>query len=205
MLSHADRERFTELVKSIPREGANELLEFLNGSDFFEAPASLKLHHASEGGLCRYSLARYDFLTKLADIGGIACGLDSLLITGLLASINKTNYFEQTFINKKVYCADGDKHDERGKFRWESEAGYKVKDPEERFVFGTSGQNAERLITNYMPLRDAESAAIVNLGVTYENPTFNYAQIYKKYPLACLLAQADQLATYFDLEGEVPF
>lgn len=205
MLSLADKNRFLELVRSIPREGVDELVGFLNGSDFFEAPASPKLHHAYEGGLCRYSLARYDFLTKLADMTGTACGQDSLLIAGLLASINKINYFEQTFINKKVYCADGDKHDERGKFKWVSEAGYRVKDPEERFAFGTSGQNAERIITNYMPLKDAESAAIVNLGVTYENPTFNYAQIYKKYPLACLLALADQLATYFDLEGEEPF
>lgn len=204
MLSPAEKNRFLELVKSIPREGVDELIEYLNSSDFFEAPASLKLHHAYEGGLCRYSLARYGFLTKLIEVSGYNCSEDSILITGLLASLNKANYFEPTFINKKVYCADGDKRDERGKFRWESEAGYKIKEPEDRFIFGTSGQNAERLITNYVPLRDTESAAIVNLGVTYENPTFNYAAVYKKYPLAALLALADQLAIYFD-PGEEPF
>lgn len=198
---------FLELLRTVQRSGVEELISFLESSDFFTAPASLKLYRNYSGGLCDHALCRYHYLKSLiTNVVGEAIDSDSVIITALLSNLDKINYFEVTSVNKKVYCEDGNKKDDLGKFKWVAEVGYRIRDPEDRFVFGTSGQNAERIITNYMPLRDQESAAIVNLGVSYENPNFNYSGVYKKYPLACLLGAADQLATYMGESADgVPF
>lgn len=200
--------RFLDLISQINREGVTELKNFLLHSDFFTAPASAKMYYAQEGGLCAHALARYEILTKIIKAMDWCSDPETIIIIGLLASINKANYFEESIRNKKVYSDTGDKKDELGKFSWVSERGYQVKDPSERFCFGTSGQNAERIITNYIPLKDEESAAIINLGVSYENPTFNFGSVYRQYGLACVLAAADSLATFCS-EGvstvEVPF
>ena len=42
--------------KYIKREGIAQLLDWLSASDFFEAPASAKLHLSQKGGLCQHSL-----------------------------------------------------------------------------------------------------------------------------------------------------
>lgn len=203
-----NKQTFLNLVAQIKRDGVENLINFLQSSDFFTAPASVKLYRAEEGGLCAHALARNAIMKNLIEIQGWTVDHDSFLITSLLADLNKINYFEPTAINKKVYSPNGKRMDEFGHFDWVAERGYRVRDPEERFIFGTSGQNAERIITNYIPLTDEESAAIINLGVSYENPTFNYANIYRKYGLACVLAAADSLAT-FCTEGlstvELPF
>lgn len=203
-----NKQEFLSLVNQIQRDGVSDLVNFLEKSDFFTAPASTRLYRAEEGGLCAHALARYKIMKNLFDTQDWYINGTTLLITSLLADLNKVNYFEPACVNKKVYSESGKKMDELGHFDWVSEWGWKVKDPEDRFVFGTSGQNSERIITNYIPLKDEESAAIINLGVSFENPAFNYANIYKKYGLACVLAAADSLAT-FCTEGystvELPF
>ena len=69
-----------------------------------------------------------------------------------------------------------------GKFDWVAEPGYTVRDPALRFVFGTLGQNSERILSEFVPLSNEESAAIINLHADYENPGLNLATIYMNYP-----------------------
>ena len=52
---------FTENIK---REGARELLAWLETTDFFTAPASTKFHCACEGGLVQHSLSVYHTLME---------------------------------------------------------------------------------------------------------------------------------------------
>lgn len=42
--------------KYIKREGLQELLEYLEGTDFYRAPSSTRYHLNEDGGLCRHSL-----------------------------------------------------------------------------------------------------------------------------------------------------
>ena len=50
------REQFIELYnKNITRPGADRLLKWLEGTDFFRAPASTKFHGACEQGLVMHS------------------------------------------------------------------------------------------------------------------------------------------------------
>jgi len=54
------KEDFLSIYKdSIKREGADKLLDWLNKTDFFFAPASGKYHSCFEGGLCFHSLNVY--------------------------------------------------------------------------------------------------------------------------------------------------
>ena len=43
------KEKFLELLKKVNREGINELIEFIEKTDFFTAPASTRFHGNYEG------------------------------------------------------------------------------------------------------------------------------------------------------------
>ena len=51
------KEEFLQIFyDNIERDGAEELLDFLERSDFFTAPASYRFHSSFEGGLIEYQL-----------------------------------------------------------------------------------------------------------------------------------------------------
>lgn len=59
------KDRFLEIYKqNIKRDGADKLLEWLEKSDFFKAPASTRFHGSHEGGLVAHSVNVYDMLGK---------------------------------------------------------------------------------------------------------------------------------------------
>lgn len=45
-----NKERFIELLRSTKREGIEKLIDFLEKTDFFTAPASTRFHSSYEGG-----------------------------------------------------------------------------------------------------------------------------------------------------------
>ena len=65
------KERYLELLRSTNREGIEELIKFLESSDFFTAPASTKFHGDYEGGLLEHSLKVYDILSEKIKNPGI--------------------------------------------------------------------------------------------------------------------------------------
>lgn len=44
-----NKERFIELLRSTKREGIEKLIDFLEKTDFFTAPASTRFHMSCEG------------------------------------------------------------------------------------------------------------------------------------------------------------
>ena len=52
---------------NIERDGAEALLDYLERSDFFTAPASSRSHSAYEGGLCQHSINVYKRFVKLLE------------------------------------------------------------------------------------------------------------------------------------------
>ena len=59
-----NKERFIELLRSTKREGIEKLIDFLEKTDFFTAPASTRFHSSYEGGLLQHSLNVYDCLAS---------------------------------------------------------------------------------------------------------------------------------------------
>lgn len=194
---------FNDLVRGIDREGAyiEDLLYFVNKSDFFDAPATAKLIRSYKGGLCEHAIARYNTLVSLCKTFNITQYTDTTLrIVGLLADFGKINYFERTVKNKKKYHDQGKKYDDMGNFDWVAEEGWSVKEASDRFVYGTLGQNAERIISVYIPLSDEEASAIVNLHADYENPNLNVTAVYQAYKLVVLLTVADKIASFVTID-----
>ena len=57
------KEEFIQIYKeNIKREGSAELLEWLQKTDFFTAPASTKFHGACEQGLVMHSISVFHTL-----------------------------------------------------------------------------------------------------------------------------------------------
>ncbi len=198
-----NKERFLSLVNSITREGVDKerLIAQLNGSDFFDAPASAIYHNAFRGGLCAHSLNVYDWICKLAQdanelVDETLPSEDSLKIVALFHDFDKMNKYEKTFRNVKVYSPTGSKYDEMGKFDWQSVPSYKRKDDSEVFTIGTHGENSVYMTETFFPLSTEEHCAIVCHHSVYDNPKLNTTGVYSKYHLACLLHTADMLSTY---------
>lgn len=59
------KERFLELCSEIKRKVIDELVKYLENSDFFYCPANTRFHGAHSGGLLKHSLNVYDELVRV--------------------------------------------------------------------------------------------------------------------------------------------
>ena len=80
------KEQFIEILRSINREGMENLIEFLEKTDFLKAPASTRFHGDYEGGLVEHSLKVYEILKHKVNncIEKIEVSDDSIKIIALL-------------------------------------------------------------------------------------------------------------------------
>ena len=58
------KEEFIDLLRSTKREGVEEIINFLEKTDFYKAPASTRYHGNYEGGLLEHSLKVYEILKE---------------------------------------------------------------------------------------------------------------------------------------------
>lgn len=198
---------FIDYVREIKREGANieGLINKLENSDFFEAPASTQYHGSYRGGLVEHCLNVYHNLDKIVENKGLrelgsewGISEESIIIVALFHDISKMNYYEPYSKNVKVYKTNGSKSDEVGRFDWESVPCFRTR--ENRFLYGSHEQTAEFIIRHYIPLTVEESVAILNHmgGMSYDSTKLELAPFYNEYPLLTLLHCADMISTYVD-------
>lgn len=175
---------FTENIK---REGARELLAWLETTDFFTAPASTKFHCACEGGLVQHSLSVYHTLMERYFEEGTD-NPESFAIAALLHDLCKANFYKVSTRNVK--------NEETGS--WEKVPYYAVED---QFPYG-HGEKSVYLIERFLRLKPSEAMAIRwHMGFSGPEDARTVGQAFQKYPLAFALATADMEASYF-LEGE---
>lgn len=192
--------KITSLLREINREGANieGLINKMESSGFFIAPASTKFHCNYEGGLAEHSLHVFEELDKLCELYAPEIPRESRIITSILHDLEKMDKYEKFYYNVKDYKSDGKFSDSVGKFNWKEESGYKLKDGEDRFVLGHHGHNSEYMIGYFIPLNLEESAAIINhmSDSMEEYRPYDMTPIFNKYKLATLLHTADFIATF---------
>ncbi len=180
------KEEFIELLKSTKRDGIEEIINFLEKTDFFKAPASTRFHGNYEGGLLEHSMKVYEILKYKVknSVIDINVGDDTLIIVALLHDICKANYYKVDFRNAK---------NERGE--WEKVPYYTVDDT---IPYG-HGEKSVMMITEYMKLTSEEKYCIRwHMGFTEPKELYGTISLaYKKYPLALLMHEADLEATYF--------
>ena len=180
------KEEFLKLLRSVKRDGIEDLIKFIESTDFLTAPASTRFHGDYEGGLVAHSLKVYEILKEKVENASIKIDVseDTIKIVALLHDICKANFYKVDYRNAK---------NELGV--WEKVPYYTVDD---RIPYG-HGEKSVMMITEYMKLTSEEKYAIRwHMGFT--EPKEQYGTIgiaYQKYPLALLVFEADLEATYF--------
>lgn len=174
--------KFKELYSYyIKRPGASELLDWIEKSDFFTAPASTKFHEAYEGGLCEHSVRVLEELSRLfkaypeVNVSG-----ETAAIVSLLHDICKIGCYKTELRNKK------------------NEFGQWVQVPfytfQEDTCYGSHGAKSVFIIQRFMKLTDEEIAAI-NCHMGVENGNYAVNDAFRQFPLAFLLHTADMAST----------
>ncbi len=177
------KEKMIELLSSINRDGIKDVLNFMEKSDFYTAPASTRFHGAYEGGLLEHSLKVYEILKKKIIDHEMDVPEDTIKIVALLHDICKSNFYKVDYRNAK---------NERGD--WEKVPYYTIDDT---IPYG-HGEKSVMMITEYMKLTNEEKYAIRwHMGFTEPKEVYStIGAAYKKYPLALMLFEADLEATY---------
>lgn len=180
------KEKFIELLKSTNRPGIEDLISFLEKTDFFTAPASTRFHGSFEGGLVEHSLKVYEILDYKAKNNVLKLEIpdDTIKIVSLLHDICKLNFYKVDYRNAKNALGE-----------WEKVPYYTIDDT---IPYG-HGEKSVMMITEYIKLTPEEKYSIRwHMGFTEPKELYGtLGEAYKKYPAALLLNEADLESTYF--------
>ena len=186
------KEKFINIVTShIQREGVDELLDYLENSDFYTSPASTMYHGSYPGGLCEHSINVYESLvTEVHNTYGEnwaeVIDPESVAIVSLFHDLCKVNTYESYLRNVK--------NEDTGK--WEQVECYR-RNP--MFPLG-HGEKSLFIIMNYMLLVPQEALAIRWHMGAFDLGNYNNVgeldKAFKNSELAFLLHIADMKANY---------
>ena len=179
------KDKVKELLNKVNRPGMQELMDFLDKSDYYEAPASTKYHGAYKGGLIEHSYNVYKILKGKIEYHKMDVNEETLIIVTLLHDLCKVNFYKTDFRNVK-----------NAKGEWEKVPYYSIEDT---IPYG-HGEKSVMMITEYIKLSNDEKYAI-RWHMGFSEPKEQYlalGQAFKKYPLALLLHEADMETTYFN-------
>lgn len=175
---------YTKLLRSTERPNIENLIDMLDKSDFKEAPASTKYHHAFRGGLLKHSLEvyynMYDY-KPLLDFFNIP--EESIIIMALLHDICKIGCYKVELRNTK---------NEQG--NWIQVPYYTFDEIE---PIGHSEKSIMLIYENGVSLTKLERACIRNhMGFTEQEYGPRVSSLFSKCPQSLILYYADMESTY---------
>lgn len=177
--------RFLDLCRSaIHRDGLEDLLAWLEKSDFFTAPASTHFHGAYAGGLCQHSLDVYDYIKQLTFLLPTPPSEESLVIVSLFHDLCKVHLYKADRRNQKINGV------------WQEVPCYTI---EEKYHFGGHGSKSVFLVQQFMKLKTDEAAAInCHMGFSDGGPNTvrDVGNAWHDFSIAWLVHVADEAATY---------
>ena len=182
------KEEFIKIyTENITRKGSAELLDWIQKTDFFTAPASTKYHCACENGLVMHSVSVFNTLVE-KHYDEDSDSLESFAICALLHDLCKAQFYKTSTRNVK--------NDETG--QWEKVPYYSVEDT---FPYG-HGEKSVFLIERFMRLKLEEAMAIRWHMGGFDDAAGSYlSNAYDRYPLAVKLHLADLESTYLREKG----
>jgi hypothetical protein len=184
-----NKERFLEICHTtIKREGLDKVLDWLEKSDFFEAPASTKFHGNYPGGLLEHSLNVYDCMKRVAkNYPEYPVTDESIAICALFHDVCKVNFYQKGYRNVK--------DDATG--QWVKKEIYEIN---EKFPIGHGEKSCIILQWFFGRLDVAELLAIrYHMGsfdAAVKGGDFGLSRAYESTPLAVMLHMADLEASY---------
>jgi len=184
------RDEFLKIYKkNIKREGADKLLEYLEKSDFFTAPASTRFHNNFEGGLVDHSVRCFHRFVKTLNCeygDKLPISMESVAVIALLHDICKIGCYKIEMRNVK----EGNE--------WVKKPYYTYDDP---LPYG-HGEKSVYVISGFMKL-DREEAMAINWHMgAYDarhSPTsYTLSNVHSKHPIALIFSTVDLLTSYLD-------
>ena len=180
------KQKFIEYYQSnIRREGADRLLEWLQTTDFFTAPAGTRYHCACAGGLVQHSVNVYEVMME-KHFDPACDNAESFALCTLLHDVCKAQFYKVSTRNVK--------NEQTG--QWEKVPYYTIEDA---FPYG-HGEKSVFLIERFVRLKPAEATAIRwhmgGFDDAARGGNFSISVAYDKYPIAVKLHLADLEATY---------
>ena len=182
------RDEFIKIyTENIFRDGSKELLDWLQTTDFFNAPASTRYHCACENGLVMHSVSVFNTLME-KHFDEETDSIESFAICALLHDLCKAQFYKVSTRNVK--------NEQTG--QWEKVPYYAIEDS---FPFG-HGEKSVFLIERFMRLKIDEAMAIRwHMGEFGDKNSNTISQAYDRYPLAVKLHLADLESTYLREKG----
>ena len=180
------KQKFIEYYQAnIHREGADRLLEWLQTTDFFTAPASTRYHCACPSGLVQHSVNVYEVMME-KHFDPETDSAESFALCALLHDVCKAQFYKISTRNVK--------NEKTG--QWEKVPYYTIEDA---FPYG-HGEKSVFLIERFVRLKPAEATAIRwhmgGFDYAARGGNFSISVAYDKYPIAVKLHLADLEATY---------
>lgn len=179
------KDQITELWRRVDRPGVDQLVEFLNNSDFFTAPCSTQFHLAEPGGLAKHSLNVYQLLREKVERYGLDIPKESIIVCGLGHDLCKVHFYGTAYRNVK----------ENG--IWVEKQVYIVQD---QLPLG-HGEKSVIMLQDYIRLTPDEQMAIrwhmvaFDPGIHFGYPSGHPFRAASKNPLVVLLFTADYEAS----------
>lgn len=167
-----------------PRLGASEMMDWLEYTDFFTAPASTKYHGAFPGGLAWHSVAVAEETLRLLDLYGAPTNRGSAVLCALLHDVCKADYYKEG--TKRQKGQDGE---------WREVRTYTVQD---QLPLGHA-EKSIYIVQKNIALTDAEAVAIRwHMGAYCDQQQYStMGQAYDSNPLALFLHLADMIDAHY--------
>jgi hypothetical protein len=161
----ANKEKIISVLRKINRDNIEDLINYLESTDFFAAPASTKYHGAYSGGLAEHSLHVWYLLQHKNKYYRLNLSNETIDIVALLHDVCKINFYgkemknvlkgkKKVMKNKKVDGKWAEVEEEIND--WQEEEAIVVND---QFPIG-HGEKSVITLLRYIQLTDLEISMI---------------------------------------------
>ena len=178
--------KFMEMLSMLNID-LTEISKLLDQIDYFNKPLSTQYNGAYPGGLCEYAL-------RFAHELGVLCNAyfpgryseEDVIKVALFKDIYKACMYESYMKNVK--------DDETG--QWNSVPAFRVKDSENRPVFGELGFSSYMQIRELVTLTTEQTEAIVYSNISNFAPDIH--NVFRSFPLVTLTRMAEMAEMYIN-------
>lgn len=180
------RNRFRDILEAnVSRKGIDKLLDYLDTTDFYTAPASTRYHLACEHGLVAHSISVYETMMD-KHFKAEEDSLESFLLCSLLHDLCKVNIYKISMRNVKNEQTD----------KWEKQPFYQVEDS---FPYG-HGEKSVFIVERFLRLTSQEAMAIRwhmgGFDDAVKGGSYSLNTAFQQNPLAVKLHLSDMESTY---------
>lgn len=176
-----NKEKFLTIANTINRHGIQDLISYLESSDFFTAPASTRYHEYYAGGLVEHSLNVYDHLKRLIECYKVEVSEETIAIVALFHDLCKIDCYDISMRNVRDPKTNS----------WHEEPYYTFN---EKKKYGGHGSKSVFIVQSYIKLTFEEATAI-NCHMGPDGTDYGCMDAFRDSPLAFLLHTADMAST----------